>query len=648
MLAFMRRIFVGSWLGRILAMLIFLSFAAWGMGGFFSNLIGGGVGNGVVANVAGRQISAQEFDRTYRHGLASAARSQNLSDPLALPYPQRRQVAAAALQQLVYQAVVGNAAARIGLVVPDTVVRAQIVAEKAFAGPDGKFSRALFDQRLQAAGFTQDQFVALIRGQTAANGLIEPMRVGVRAPDELVRRAFAYAAEQRVLDLVTLPFAAVSAPPAPDDAVLRRAYDNNKAQFVAPEYRRIKLVLLSPDTIARDQQVSEADERKAYDELLSRYQVPEKRSVQLLIVPDAARAGQLAGLWRGGMGWTQLQAAAHDATPLSLDQTSQAAIPSPDLARLVFAAQPGSVVGPTKTEAGWVVLRVGAVTPPQNRDFAQVRDELRQMIGAQRATGLLSARVQKLQDAIAGGGLDAIPADLGAVAAEGTLDAQGMTRSGEPAPLPGSDAVRKAMIAHAFSMTKGQAPTLEHGPENSWYAVQVEDITPAAPLAFVQVADKVRAFWQQQQVRHADEQQAATLYADAQAKGGLAAIATGRQGFVSGVAVRRGQASGAVPANLVQLAFSLKPGTSTMLETPDGFVVATVTAIRHPDPASDRLGYDRTRSALDASMADDVETGYLDALRERARPKIDAKTMDAVVGAPGGSAGDAADSSGNG
>ncbi len=645
MLAFMRRVFVGSWLGRILAMLIFLSFAAWGMGGFFSNLIGGGIGNGSVANVAGHQITAQEFDRTYRRGLASAAQSQRLTDPTALPYGERRQIAATALQQLVFQAVIADAAARIGLVVPDAVIRTQIMAEKAFAGPDGKFSRAVFDQRLQQAGFTQDQLVAVFRGQTAANGLLEPMRVGARAPGELVKRAFDYAAEQRVLDLIALPFAAIPTPPAPDDSVLRRTYDNNKSQFTAPEYRKIKLVLLSPDTIARDLDVSEADERKAYDELSARYQVPEKRSVQLLIVPDAARAGTLAAQWRGGMGFTQLQATAKDATPVSLDDASQASIPSPELARLVFAATPGSVVGPTRTEAGWVVLQVGKVTPAQNRSFAQVRDELHQMLGAQRATALLSARVQKLQDAIAGGGLDSIPADLGAVAAEGTLDAQGMTPTGDPAPLPGSDAIRKAVIAQAFATRKGQAPTLQQGPEQSWYALVVEDITPATPLAFVQAADKVRAFWQRQQVRHADEQQSAALYADAQAKHGLAAVAATRPGFLSGVAVRRGKTGGPAPANLVQLAFSLKPGTSTMLETPDGFVVATLTAIRHPDRTTDALGYDRTRAALDAAMADDIETSYITALRDRAKPKIDAKTLDGVVGTPGGPG---SDSSGNG
>jgi peptidyl-prolyl cis-trans isomerase D len=247
--------------------------------------------------------------------------------------------------------------------------------------------------------------------------------------------------------------------------------------------------------------------------------------------------------------------------------------------------------------------------------------------------------VQKLQDAIAGGGLDAIPADLGAVAAEGTLNAQGLTRSGDPAPLPGSDAVRKAVIAQAFTIRKGDVPTLVQGPENSWYALQIEAVTPAMPLAFVQAADRVRADWQQDQVRHADEQQAAALYADAEARHGLAAVAAAKPGTVpglaTGLAVRRGQNNGPVPANLAQIAFSLAPGTSTMLEAPDGFVVATVTAIRHPDPSTDRIGYGRTRDALDAAMADDVENSYVSTLRDRAKPTIDGKAVEQVIGTPG-------------
>ena len=646
MLAFMRRVFIGSWLGRVLAVLIFLSFAAWGVGDFFTGLAGMGSGN--VARVAGRPISMDDFQRTYRRGLASAAQSQSVTDPTALPFGERRQIAIQAMQQLVFQAVIAQAGNRIGVVVPDEVVRSQIFAEKAFLGTDGRFDRALFNQRLQAAGFTEDQLVRIFREQAAAIALIEPIRVGARAPAEFVRRAYAYGAEQRVLDVATLPFAQVPAPAAPDEATLRRYYDNNKDRFRAPEYRRIKLVLLSPQTIGHTSDISEADERHAYSELITRYQVPEKRSVQVLILSDQARAGQVAGLWRGGVAWAQLQATAKDATPVSLDDATQASIPSPDIGRLVFAAQPGAVAGPVKADAGWVVARVSKVTPAQNRSFEQVRGELHDMIGAQRAGALLPARVQKLQDAIAGGGLDAIPSDLGAVAAEGTLDAQGLTASGMPAPLPGSDAVRKAIIAQAFAARKGDVPTLVQGPENSWYALVVEDVTPSLPLAFVQAADMVRAAWQHDAVRHADEQAAASLYADAQAHHGVAAVAAGRPGLARDIAVHRGQATGPVPAGLAQIAFSLAPGTSTMLETPDGFVVGTVTAIRHPDPAADKLGYARARDGLDAAIADDVENSYVTALRDRAHPSIDGKAIEQVVGTPSSpGSGSSSDSSGS-
>ncbi len=635
MLAFMRRVFIGSWLGRILAVLILLSFGAWGIGDFASSIFGGGAGE--VARVAGRAIAMPEFQRTYERGLAAAAQHAGVPDPAALPAADRRQVAVQALQQLVLQSLIADTARRTGIVVPDQVVRDQVFAEKAFAGPDGSFSRTQFDQRIAAAGLTEDQLLALFRAQAAATALIEPIRIGTVAPPELVRRAYAFAAQQRVLDMVTLPFSQVPAPPAPDEAVLHRYYDNNRDRFAAPEYRRIRLVLLSPATIGHDLPITEADERKAYDQSIPRYQVPEKRSVQLLIVPQQAEAAQLAARWRGGLAWSRLQQAARDATPVSLDDASAVSIPSPDLARLVFAAAPGTITGPSKADAGWVVARVSKVTPAENRSFAAVQDELHDAIGTERAAQLLPARVQRLQDAIAGGGLDAIPGDIGAAAAEGTLDAQGLTPTGDPAPLPGSDAVRKAVLAQAFAARKGDVPTLVQGPENSSYALVVEQVTPAAPLAFVQAADRVRAAWQADAIRHADERQAAALYADAQKGHGLAAVAGLRPGFQHDVVVGRDQTTGPVPANLARIAFSLAPGTSTMVEGPDGFTVATVTAVRRPDPAASPLQYARARQSLDAAAADEVEESYVQALRTRANPRINGNAIEQVIGPPGGS-----------
>ncbi|MBE7212666.1 MAG: SurA N-terminal domain-containing protein [Gluconacetobacter diazotrophicus] len=641
MLAFLRRLFVGSWLGRILALLIFLSFAAWGVGDFVTGL-GRGVSAGNVASVGGRQIGIDEFQRTYQRALAAAARSENASDPMALPYGEKRQAAGQALQQLMFQALIDQAAHRTGVLVPDAVVRNEILKEKAFAGPDGRFSRAAFDQRLQAAGMGEDQLIRIFREQQAALALIEPLRVGAVAPAGLVRRAFDYGAEQRVLDVAAVPFGA--APALPDEATLKRYYDNHKDDFRAPEYRRVRVVVLSPDTVARGTDVSEADERKLYGEMAAKYQVPEHRSVRVLIAPDQAAAATLAARWRAGASWEALQADPSKPTPIALDDTALAGIPSPDLARLVFAAPAGSVQGPDKTDAGWVVLEVSKVTPAANRSFEQARDELHDIIARQRAAAGMSERVQKLQDAIAGGGLDSIPGDLGAAAAEGTLDAQGNTPDGEPAPLPGSDAVRGAILQRSFATAKGAAPDLQPGPENSWIAVAVENVTPAAARSFEQARAKVGEAWQADARRKDAETRAAALLHQADTAGGLARVVPAVSGLRGGIAVRRGEELDGVPAALVQIAFGTRTGGSTMVQSPDGFVVATVTAARHPTPEEDPRGFARARAALDAATADDVENSYVSALRARAHPDIDAKVLDQVVGPAGGAGGGGPDS----
>ncbi len=70
-----------------------------------------------------------------------------------------------------------------------------------------------------------------------------------------------------------------------------------------------------------------------------------------------------------------------------------------------------------------------------------------------------------------------------------------------------------------------------------------------------------------------------------------------------------------------------------MVEGPDGFTVATVTGVRHPDPAANPLEYARARQSLDAATADDVENGYVETLRDRANPKINAGAVEQVTGA---------------
>ena len=628
MISYIRRLFVDSWIGRVFAVLIFAAFILWGVGDFFTSM--GGRDANTVASVGSRKIGAQEFDAAYRQQLDQMA-ARTGGDASQIPPGERGQIALQVLQGLVSHAEALREADRMGIVVPDAVLRQTIFDLPPFKDEHQQFNRARFDQWLVAHNLTEQKLLTLVREDLTVNALIEPLRLGAMAPAMVVRRAYDYAAQTRTLDMVSIPRSSVPSPPAPDEASLRRYYDNHADQFQALEYRRIKLVLLSPATVARGIAVPEAEERALFKARNGDGRVPEKRSVEVITAPSEARAQGLAILWKGGSGWPQMQAAAGDSVPVALDDATEATFPDPQLGKLAFAAALGQVSGPVHLVSGWVLLKVVKVTAPVVHSFESQQPALHDEIAAARARDGLADRVQKLQDAIAGGGgLDTIPADSGAVAAEGTLDAQGLTPTGQPAPLPGDDAQRRAILAQAFTQKQSDPANLKQGPDDSEFALQVEQVTPAKAQDYAMAHDRVAAAVQRDAVHRAAEQQAAALFAVARARGGL--IATGRGDVVHVGPIGRGAPPAGVPADLAQLAFSLAPGTSTMVETPDGFAVATVTGIQHPDPSVNRLAYDRLRTSLNGAIGDDIEASYSMALREASQPVLNPQAIRSVIG----------------
>ena len=105
----------------------------------------------------------------------------------------------------------------------------------------------------------------------------------------------------------------------------------------------------------------------------------------------------------------------------------------------MFAAAPDTVTGPAKGALGWHVVRVTKVTPGSERSFDDVKDVLRDQVLAAKAADLMYDRANKVDNVLgSGAGLDEMPSDLGLVGVAGTLDAQGNTADGTPAPIPGA------------------------------------------------------------------------------------------------------------------------------------------------------------------------------------------------------------------
>ena len=639
MLTFFRR-FLDTWAAKVFFFVLVGAFGLWGVADVIRNL-----GQETsLAIVGSRRIELPEAQEAYRRQLAQVTR---MFGTQITPTPEiRRSVAAQTVERLVTGAALDNKVIEMGLAAPDASVRQAVFDIPAFRGKNGSFDRTTFISVLRNNGLSEQRFLDLMRSDLGQKQLVEAVRAGSSAPDVMTRAVFAFQREQRVADAVEFPFAAAKAPEPPTEVQLQRFYDNNKKLYTTTEFRRIKAVVLSPETVEREIEISDAELTAAYAQRRSEFNTPEKRSVQVLLAQDEAAALLLAGAWKAGADWAavQKQADAVGAAGVELDAATQAEFPAPELGAAVFASRLNDVPAPVHSALGWHVLKVVAIVPGVARTQAEVVPQLRSKLVADKAVDLIYSRANKIEESLASGtALDDLPGDLGLAAVSGTLDALGNTPEGAPAPIPGPDALRPALVQAVFAAKKGDAAHLTQAPNaangaQSFFAFSVEEVIAAEPKPLESVRDSVRADWTRDAVRHSADEAAAKVLASVKAGQSLADAAT-----VAGLQVRTLPAVGrsapaeGVPAPLVTPLFGLKPGEATMVETADGFVVAVLARVIDADMAADPAGATSMREALAKSLADDSETLFATAVRNRANPKVNRAQLETLAQADPGS-----------
>jgi peptidyl-prolyl cis-trans isomerase D len=616
---------LNTWPVRIFFGLLIAAFGVWGIGNVLPDILGS---DNTAARVGGVSISPQDVQSAYRQQMQQAA--QQLGSPDQITPPMRMMIAEQAAARLVAQTATDQMAKRMGLAAPDADVQREVFAMDAFQDENHQFSRARFDQLLQANGLSETEFLHLMQAQIIRNQLLDSIRAAATAPGVMVKAVYAFENQTRIAQLVQLPFAAAPQPSPPAAAVLQRWYKNHPVEFSAPEYRRITLVILSPDVLARDVPVPDADIRAAYDRMVANTpSLPEKRTVEVVVAQDRDAAQAIAQKWTAGEDWPAVQkaAGAAGATALSLANITASELPSAALAQAAFKAPANTVTGPIANGAGgWAVLEVTAITSSGGaQPYAQAAPGLRAQIARQRAVALVNQRVDALQDALAGRTpLERLPGNLGLAALEGSIDSDGLTEQGQPAPIPGTAALRQAIVAQAFKQAVNQPASLINGPDNSYFALTVDGITPATTKAYADVQQQVLGSWTEAQMRREQEIVATNMLQAMKGGRTLQGVAgpLGLSVTTTPPLTRDGQPPAGVPQNLIPPLFSLKQGESTMIQTPDGFVVAQLTQIQTPNPEADPVGYQQLKASLSGNLADDMQAVFAGVVTARGNPRI--------------------------
>ncbi len=635
MLTALRRL-ASTWVAKALFVLLVLSFGIWGIGDTVRNL----GRDTALARVNGQPIEMEEAQAALRREVQRLSRtvgSRFENDPRV-----RRVLAEQAVDQLVLDRVLRAEMERLGVAVPDAVVREFVFSLPAFRNPaGGGFSRAAFEAFLRENGLNEAQFLALVRADLARQQVSAAVRAGAAAPSVLARRLLQWRDQQRAATVVSLPSDAAPEPPPPTEAALRRFHENNPQLFSSPEYRDAAVAVLTAEIMGREVEVSEADIAAAYEQRRGSFEAPERRTLEQVLLPDEASARRVSAEWsaepEAPFAAVAARAEAAGGQATQLGALDRAGLPVPELAEAAFSLAPGAVSAPVQSPFGWHLLRVTGVEPGQSHPLQAVRDELRAALAQERAADLAFERANQVEDALAGGAtLEEAAKRYGLGYTAVRTDASGNDPQGKRVELPVIEDAREPLLRAIFEAEPGAAPRLKET-EAGFVAVDLREVAPPALRPFEAVEAEVRQAFLADARRRAQEERAAALLAatrggkslaDAAREAGLGSREVG--------ALTRAQredapGGGGVPPELLAPLFELKVNEATMVPTRDGFAVAQLLEVTEPDPDAHPDALARVRDEAGRAVAADLEAQYVVALRARADVRINPRLMDSLA-----------------
>lgn len=612
----------GSWVVKILLLLLVASFAVWGIGDIFY----GGAQNPVVAEVGPTEILSseltQEFDRVVDNVQRRLGTGIDREQAIQLGLMQQ------ALQDLIARRLVDLRAREMGLTVSDETLRQMILDNPAFQTA-GRFERARFEQILLASGLSEEGYLAALRQDLVRGTLTESLAAPVRAPDPLVDAMYRHRNEERRGRMLVVPTDSVEDVPEPDEEALQAYHEANQQRFTAPEFRKISYIQLSPDDLLEEVQISDQAVQATYEQRADQYREPEVRNVLQLLADDQAKIQAAADRVAEGASLEEAAAAIEGVSLSDLGEVSPGQLP-PELEGAIFDTAEGELSAPVESPFGWHLFRVTEVQEEQVVPLAEVQDAIRDELAREEAMERLPSLANALDDELAAGATLEEAADTLRLEVE-TIDAvdpRGRGPEGErPANLP-DDAT---FLDVALTTPEDETSLLEEGEDGGYFVLRVDEVTPPRVKPVDEVRDALIAAWTAERRRELARERASALLQRLQEGGAIEGIAEQNDLEIVEIApvTRRGAPNQPVTGEVVRALFEAEPGTfaSAVVEVPEGYAAVTTDEILGANPADDQDAADQLATALQAEIQNDILSQFSAALRRDYPVEVDTEQL---------------------
>ncbi len=605
-----------TWVVRLLFALLALSFVAWGAG----DVVRGGVGRSPAIEIGRTSISAAEVMAEFKR---EVERLQPLfGGKLTAEDARKMGMLDRTIDSLIARTLIDEAARSLGLAATDETILRRVASNPAFKGPTGQFDRDLFRSRLARLGYTEDSFMKTERTNMVRNQMVETVAAGIGAPQALTDPLLAWREERRVAETFVIKDDSTPLPPAPEAAQLETYYKDNVSRFMAPEFRALTVLLLRPSDVTGGVDIDEAMVREAYQQRIEEFTTPERRTVSQIVFDEQSAAAKATDMVTEGKDLAAV-AKALSTEIIELGTVEKGDLPE-GLAEAVFKLSAGATGQPVKTALGWHVVKVTQVQAGRVRPFAEAKAQLEQDLRKEKALDGLSELANKVEDALGGG------ASLEEAAKRHNLktvkiaavDAQGHGANGKPvADLPKSD----QFLDVAFHTDQNTESPLTEVPNNGYFLLRVDGVTPPAPKPLADIKAEVVATWQaerrQEQARDKAQKLAERITAGESAA--QVAQAAGAKLETAKPFTREPAEGSPLPATIVAELFKAQPGGVAIAPVQGGTLVARLTSVVAFDLAANPAVTQAARQRVSQAVATDIADQYIAALNASIGVKVD-------------------------
>ena len=637
MLSFFRRVSkskVGTGIMAFVLIAILAGFAIADLTNFGSGQLNFGMGSGTLAKVGDQVVTERELSDAMQRRLQEA-RQQRAEADYASIIGDLNPV----LDALVEQRALMAFADKYGFPLSKRLIDAEIAQIPSAKGLNGQFSEQAYRQFLAQQRLTDAQVREILAGGLLQRLLLTPVATNARVPLGMATPYASMLLEQREGEAAIVPVDAFKSGLNPTDAQVQQFYAANRARYMIPEQRVLRIARIGPEQVAG---VAASDQEIAayYNQNKALYAPTGTRSLSQVVVQDQATANAIAERAKGGqaLAAAAAPAGANAALTTLKDQTQAgyAGVAGSNAAAAVFAAPAGAVVGPIKSEFGWVVVKVDSAKAGGGKTLEQARGEIAAKLNANKRKGAIEDLVDKVQNALDEGSNfnEAVTAAKLPVTSTPLITANGTSRADTTYKLPPELA---PVLKTGFEIAPNDPPEVVALQGDAGYAVvSPGQVVPAAPAPLASIRAQVANDW----INDAATKRAQAAAAD------IAKKATGNVSLAEAmksvgvalppsrpIAARRIQiadAQGNVsPA--MKILFSLMAGKSQVAPAPEGraFFIVKVNKITPGNALIAPSLITQVQGELNQSSAQDYAEQFIADLKREMKAKRNRDAIEA-------------------